>query len=381
MSDTAAHLVDRVIPEVPMRQWVLSLPVPLRYLLAWDCELSTAVIGIFMDAVFRHLRRVAKVELGLRRIVEAHPGAVCVVQRWGGSVNLNPHVHALVTDGIFLREADGTLRFRALPEPTKGDIAAVAWSVCERVIALLRKRGQWLDAPPENDLLAEKEPMLAQLYAASIAGTLVMGPRAGQRQMRLFGAAARDSDADRGKVKNAYGFDVDASVRVPANDRKRLEKLLRYTLRPPLSRSRLEKLSDGRYCIALKKAWGDGTTHIILDGPELLGRLAALVPPPRAHLTRYFGVFAPRSKLRGEVVPKPKEDVDNNDCKHAPDTERERQRRYTWSQLLARVFAIDILECPKCHSGMQRVEWATRPERIKTLLNATGPPVAEKAAA
>ena len=55
MSDTAAHLVDRVLPQVPMRQWVLSLPVPLRYLLAWDCELSAAVIGIFMDAVFRHL--------------------------------------------------------------------------------------------------------------------------------------------------------------------------------------------------------------------------------------------------------------------------------------------------------------------------------------
>ena len=31
MADTAAHLVDRVLPEVPMRQWVLTLTYPLRY--------------------------------------------------------------------------------------------------------------------------------------------------------------------------------------------------------------------------------------------------------------------------------------------------------------------------------------------------------------
>jgi predicted DNA-binding protein len=79
--------------------------------------------------------------------------------------------------------------------------------------------------------------------------------------MRLFGAAAHQTN-DAGKLKNAYGFDLDASVRVPACDRKRLEQLARYTLRPPLSRSRLERLPDGRYQIALKKPWNDGSTHI-----------------------------------------------------------------------------------------------------------------------
>jgi hypothetical protein len=31
MSDTAAHLVDHVFPHVPVRKWVLTLPIPLRY--------------------------------------------------------------------------------------------------------------------------------------------------------------------------------------------------------------------------------------------------------------------------------------------------------------------------------------------------------------
>ena len=96
-------------------------------------------------------------------------------------------------------------------------------------------------------------------------------------------------------MKNAYGFDIDASVRIPAHDRKRLEALARYILRPPVSRSRLERLTDGRYRIAFKKPWSDGSTHLVLEGVELLARLAALVPQPRAHLTRYFGVLAPRA--------------------------------------------------------------------------------------
>ncbi len=61
MADTAAHLVDRVIPAVPMRQWVLSLPIPLRYLVAYDAEACTAVLGIFVRTVLAHLRRVARV--------------------------------------------------------------------------------------------------------------------------------------------------------------------------------------------------------------------------------------------------------------------------------------------------------------------------------
>ena len=55
MSDTAAHLVERVFPAVPVRQWVLSVPAPLRYLLAWDTALASEVVAIFIGALFRHL--------------------------------------------------------------------------------------------------------------------------------------------------------------------------------------------------------------------------------------------------------------------------------------------------------------------------------------
>ena len=48
MADTVAHLVDRVLPEVPVRQWVLSLPFALRYRLAYDAPLASAVLRVFV---------------------------------------------------------------------------------------------------------------------------------------------------------------------------------------------------------------------------------------------------------------------------------------------------------------------------------------------
>jgi Putative transposase len=190
-------------------------------------------------------------------------------------------------------------------------------------------------------------------------------------------AIAIASASESRKVNNAYGFDVDARVRIAAHDRKGLERLARYMLRPPLSKDRIERLGDGRYRIRLKKPWRDGTTDLVLDGAELVGRLAALVPPPRAHLTRYFGVFAPRAKLRRLIVPRRNADLP---CHASPSAEPKEdapqrpERRTSWATLLARVFAVDVLACPRCSSRMQRIEWCTHPARIRAVLAATGPP-------
>ena len=76
------------------------------------------------------------------------------------------------------------------------------------------------------------------------------------------------------------GFSVHAGVFIPAHDRLRLEHLLRYASRPPMSNGRLSLLPDGRLLYRLKRRWSDGTTHIIYEPMELMERLAALVPPP-----------------------------------------------------------------------------------------------------
>ena len=97
MADTAAHLVDGVLPSVPVRQWVLTLPFRLRYLLAFDRELCRAVRALFIDTVLGALRRRARQQ----GVADGRGGAVVCVQRFGGALNLNVHFHALVLDGVY----------------------------------------------------------------------------------------------------------------------------------------------------------------------------------------------------------------------------------------------------------------------------------------
>ena len=66
MADTAAHLVDRVLPEVPVRQWVLTLPYPLRYRCAYDAKLTSEVLRAFLRALFAELRRRVRRQWGTR---------------------------------------------------------------------------------------------------------------------------------------------------------------------------------------------------------------------------------------------------------------------------------------------------------------------------
>ena len=77
------------------------------------------------------------------------------------------------------------------------------------------------------------------------------------------------------------------------NDRKGLERLLRYCARPPFAADRLEELDPQRLLYRLPKPGPDGRTQIILSPLALIGRIAALVPPPRQHRHRYYGVLAP----------------------------------------------------------------------------------------
>ena len=93
MAQTAAHLVDHVIPQVPVRQWVLSLPIPLRLLLAAQPKLVTPVLQVVHHVITRHLLGQA----GLKAD-EADSGAVTLIQRFGSAANLNIHLHCLVLD-------------------------------------------------------------------------------------------------------------------------------------------------------------------------------------------------------------------------------------------------------------------------------------------
>jgi hypothetical protein len=95
---------------------------------------------------------------------------------------------------------------------------------------------------------------------------------------------------------------LDAGVRIEAQDRQGLERVLRYCARPPFAAERLEEIDAQRLIYHLPRPGPDGKTQPILSPLELIGRIAALVPPPRQHRHRNSGVLAPNSPLRPAVT-------------------------------------------------------------------------------
>jgi len=127
MVETAALLVDGVLPRQPMRQWVLSFPYPLRFLFASRPAIMGKVLGIAYRAIATHLINKA----GLTRS-QASTGAVTLIQRFGSALNLNIHFHMLFPDGIYVR-ADGAPFFRRLKPPTSAELDVLIHRISHRI--------------------------------------------------------------------------------------------------------------------------------------------------------------------------------------------------------------------------------------------------------
>ena len=426
MADTAAHLVDRVFPEAPVRQYVLSLPFALRYRLAFDQELCSGVLRIFVHSVFSSLKRRARKNLQMRK---AYCGAVSFLQRSGGSINLNPHFHSLLLDGVYASSVPYEApRFHPLPPPTDQEIARITATIARRVEKLVTRRGLLCEeGPTDPDPLEADEPLLSQLYSASVRGRVATGARVGQRVLRLGDRiGVEEVEAITGpRCASVQGFSLHADVCVPARDRRRLERLVRYGARPPIATERLSELPDGRILYRLRHRWRDGTTHVVFEPLDLVARLAALVPPPRANTVRYYGILAPCAAWRDVAVrdrvevfqaappspscpcqPSPAKETapaqqpvtpDGNaaglpvrrpanpasekstETAAAPGAQRRvsgtaplRDRRLSWSQLLRRVFSVDALQCDRCGGRMRILAAIDQPEVIRDILDCLG---------
>jgi putative transposase/transposase-like zinc-binding protein len=148
---------------------------------------------------------------------------------------------------------------------------------------------------------------------------------------------------------SVQGFSLHANTQVPAHRRDQLECQLRYTARGAVSLERLTQDANGELVYTFTHPWSDGTTGIRLSPTELLDKLAALVPLPRMHLVRYNGRLAPHSHLRGAIIPTPRQQgVDEKET----DTG---SSRWSWARLLKRIFALDMVRCPRGQRGTLRI--------------------------
>ena len=275
MVETAAHLTDHVFPRLPVRQWVLSVPKRLRYFLQRDGAVLNMVLRIFLRVIAQSLQSCSP---GAAQVDKAtlHIGAVAFIHRFGSSLNGHVHFHVCVVDGVF----------EAVAGEGEGDADADVQASPPGVVF--------------HPASAINAPAVVQVQADLR-----------KRILRAFVARGLLESCD-AKDMLAYqhsGFSVDAGVCIESHDRAALERLLRYCARPPFSMERLRKEGVALvYRCAKQRSEptsdkrGAKVDELHLTPLELIERIAALVPPPRTHRHRYFGVLAPNSPLRAAVV-------------------------------------------------------------------------------
>ena len=357
MTETAAHLVDHVIPHVPVRQVVLSVPKRLRPFLHHRPRTASAVLHILLRALQATLRQACPTAPAT-----ASFGAVSFLHRFGSSLNPHYHFHLCVVDGLFEKiEGDtaqdpatnsGThLRFHAATALTHELLEGLQHTVRKRVLRHFRRHGL-LEPHEAEDMLS---------------------------------------------WDHGGGFSLDASVRIEATDRTGLERLIRYCARGPFALDRLH-LVGGRsdqILYILPKPDPAGRTALRLSALEFLDRLATILPPPRIHRHRYHGVFAPNAPLRPLVTEQARED--NALATHAPDpplplptpptapapqaegaeprtSDTAPSRPPRWAALLARIYEVFPLICPTCQEPLTFIAFLTDLDPITQILAHIGEP-------
>ncbi|MBK8011972.1 MAG: transposase [Deltaproteobacteria bacterium] len=304
MQETAAHLVDGVLPDVALRQYVLSPPFELRGLLACKRQVLAKMVSFFVRAIFEQLTGWARCQ----DLPEPKCGAVTFIQRFTKTLNISPHLHVLVLDGVFANEEEGP-RFVECPAPTNRDLLSLAQSVFKKMEKFLAKSGYLRS---ESDALEEASlTPLERWYVRGLAEPSMLSPS------RIV--------------------DVKSTA----------SKLCLYAARPPFAEGQLRMTDDGRVRLTLRRPAKNGQGAIVLSPVQFLRRLAWLVPPPAQHQVRYAGVLASASKVRRAIVPRPAPvlqlafPIENM-------RPRVQKHRMSWAKLLARVYSIDGERCLSC---------------------------------
>jgi hypothetical protein len=320
------------------------------------------VLGIVYRTISAHVLKRAQ----LTRATGA-TGAVTLIQRFGSALNLNIHFHLLVLDGAYLVGTEPPV-FRRIAPPTLAQLQELVERLAERIGRALERQGI-LARDAESSYL-ELDPAaggpMDDLLGHSITYRVAVGPRTGQKVFSLQSVPARGEEPKRGVAQYA-GFSLHAGIGVEAEQRGKLERLARYVSRPPVSVERLDLTAQGQVRYCLKTPYRDGTTHIMLEPLDFIARLAALVPPPRAHLTRFHGVFAAHAALRAAISPAGRGSGARTRVAAAP-RPAPKDIRMNWARRLKRVFGIEIEQCARCGGRLKVIASIEEPELIERIL-------------
>lgn len=266
MNELAFHLDDHVVPLVPVRQFVLTLPIELRFLVARDAGLLSAVRRVFLRAVSGFYRKAARAIAMCKTLRTA---GLCVTQRAGSALNLNPHFHSIFVDGAYRDDDDGKPVFVATPAIDKKSADRLLARIVAQVLKLLRRRSivtaEGFAVPDETGPDSQLTLEAMRLPAAST-----------QAPTSLHSSCA----------SVLSGFSLHCASRAPAHDQAARLRLFRYVLRPAIASDKLA--FDGTtVTFTMKRTFSNGLRVLRFTPDVFIRRIAQLVPRPRQHEITY----------------------------------------------------------------------------------------------
>jgi hypothetical protein len=378
MRREAAELVEKVLPVATYRHAVVSYPFWLNKILGFQPPLLSGVERIVAEEVTRWEEE---------RCL-APGGGVLVRHRARENMEMGIHDHVLLLDRGFTwvpvvkNPQTGVVEVWEARELEQEEVDALAARLWKRIERFLKRRGIAIDPKRKEEKPAPPEqlPLFAAKATQKGHGGKAVGPR-GEDEV----------EAPKGGMwARVAGLHVYVSEPIDGSDRSNLERLCRYLLRPPFSTGRLAERADGKLTYRLKHKDKAGNTELVMTPMEFLARMANLIPGPGQRTRKLFGILAPRSRRRKEVMPKPAAEK----CHHPPAREKKSPSdeanvpRVNWAKLLGNLPSDEVPRCPRCLGRMRQIGKPLLPDNLRGTKNAIdlshagrGPPGVDAASA
>ncbi len=316
----AEHLGQEILAPVPHRHIIFTIPKALRGLMLRERRL----LGVLARCAFQTMKT-AYAAIAGAPACQGKPGMVASLQTFGAFANWNPHIHAIVTDG------------------------------------LLEKGGNFTPLPcPPAELLEEvfRRLLLRQLSAES----------------RLH-----DATVARLLSWKHSGFSVYARQGLAKPDSDHTQHIARYLTRAPVRLDALAITDSGAALLTTPPDPRSKDSEIEFDPLDWVHAICTQIPDKGQHLVRYYGAYANRvrsSYRRHDTRPLAttlNEPAANDQTvidpiPEAADPPAIISRRRSWARLLRKILEVDPLLCPDCKVEMKVVSVIQDPRVIDRIL-------------
>jgi hypothetical protein len=318
----AEQLTDEVLLKLPHRQFVFTMPKAVRPFFRHDRRLFAEVSRLIYNILRDFYQEAASRPL-LTGMVIAH-------QTFGDMLRWNPHFHAIVLEGGF--DDEGTFFY-------------IPFSGLQSMVEVFRRR--------VIKLLVQRE-LLNDNFARNLLSW------------------------------KHSGFSIDNSVRIL--DESAQESLAEYIARPPISLKKIRyEPFKGKVLFHTKYSEYFKQNVHLFDTLDFLAELTQHIPPKGLQLIRRYGLYASRTKGRWNEMPwvaerAPKgwratheRDVAAEDLGYEPLSDGDEEvavdaRKRAWARLLAKVYEVDPMVCPKCGADMKVIAVIEEPDELKRIL-------------